>query len=281
MNLQNSNTRLAILTSLAMIAFAGNSLLCRLALKQTSIDPTSFTSIRIISGAITLGVIVLVSRRSAVGRGNWLSAVMLVVYAAAFSHAYVSLPSATGALILFGAVQATMITHGIRSGERLKKPQLAGLVGAFVGLVVLLLPGLTAPPLLGSLVMFTSGLAWGVYSLLGKGEGDSTRVTAGNFLRAVPIAVVLSLVMHESFSIDSSGLWYAIASGSLTSGVGYALWYMVIPLMKSTNASIVQLSVPVITAIGGVAILNEPLTLRLVIATIAILGGIVLVIREK
>lgn len=276
-----SYTRIAVLTSLAMIAFAGNSLLCRVALKHTSIDAASFTTIRLVSGALMLWLVVRIHRRTQAGNGNWRSAFALFVYAAGFSYAYVSLPASTGALLLFGAVQATMIGHGIWAGERLKTMQIAGLALALGGLVGLLLPGISAPPLLGSVLMLSAGVAWGIYSLRGKGSGDPTRVTAGNFLRAVPFAAILVIVMQNSTSLDSAGVLYAIASGSLASGVGYAIWYTALPALKATNAATVQLSVPVITAIGGIVFLDESATIRLVAASVAILGGIALVIRGK
>jgi drug/metabolite transporter (DMT)-like permease len=269
------------LTSLAMIAFAGNSLLCRTALKQTGIDAASFTTIRLISGALMLWLIVRMSRGTQVGRGNWLSAFALFVYAALLSYAYVSLPTAMGALLLFGAVQATMIGHGIWAGERLLKLQLAGLVIALAGLVGLLLPGLSAPPVLGSILMLASGVAWGVYSLRGKGAGDPLRVTAGNFIRAAPFAVALSILMVDRTSLDSAGFWCAVASGALTSGIGYSIWYTVLPALKAAKAATVQLSVPVIAALGGVVFLGEPITLRLLFSSLAILGGVALVILEK
>lgn len=264
-----------------MIAFAGNSLLCRVALKDTGIDAASFTTIRLVSGAVTLWLIVRMSGEGRAGGGNWPSAFALFAYAAGFSFAYVSLPAATGALLLFGAVQATMIGYGIRAGERLRKMQSVGLVLALGGLVGLLLPGLSAPPLAASLLMLGAGVAWGIYSLRGKGGGDPTRVTAGNFLRAAPIAAALSLLLHEGASVDSAGLGYALASGALASGVGYAIWYAALPALKSTHAATVQLSVPVIAALGGIAFLGEPLTLRMALASVAILGGIALVILEK
>lgn len=274
--------RLLILTSLAMLAFAGNSLLCRAALKQTSIDAASFTSIRLISGAIILLLIVkLRGTRIEVGQGSWLSASALFIYAAGFSFAYISLSAATGALLLFGAVQITMIGYGIFGGERLLKAQLSGLVLAFGGMVGLLLPGISAPPLLGSVLMLGAGVAWGIYSLRGKGAGDPTNVTAGNFLRTVPITLLMSLLLIKQVNLDHAGIGYAIVSGAIASGIGYAIWYMALPAMKSTNAATVQLSVPVIAAIGGVAMLGEPLTLRLVLASTAILGGIALVIYQK
>jgi drug/metabolite transporter (DMT)-like permease len=275
------SARIAVLTSLAMVAFAGNSLLCRIALKHTSIDAASFTTIRLASGALVLWLIVRKRRGAASGGGNWRSAFALFVYAAGFSFAYVSLPAATGALLLFGAVQATMVGHGMWAGERLRGLQHVGLVLALGGLVGLLLPGLAAPPLAGSLLMLGAGVAWGIYSLRGKGGGDPTRVTAGNFLRAVPIAAGLSLLLHDGASLDGAGFWYAVASGALASGIGYAIWYTALPAMKSTHAATVQLSVPVIAAVGGIVFLGEPLSLRLVLASVAILGGIALVILEK
>jgi drug/metabolite transporter (DMT)-like permease len=280
-----SPLRIFILTSLAMLAFAGNSLLCRLALKHTSIDAASFTAIRLVSGAVMLLLIVKVRHKTVVGRGNWLSAFALFAYAAGFSFAYVSLPAATGALLLFGAVQATMISHGVWAGERLRGLQLLGLLLAFGGMVGLLLPGLAAPPLLGSVLMLAAGVAWGVYSLRGKGAGDPTSVTAGNFMCAAPMAVLLSLLLLSQpavhASLDMAGFGYAFASGALTSGLGYAIWYTVLPALKATQAATVQLSVPVIAALGGIIFLGEAVTLRLILASIAVLGGIALVILER
>ncbi len=276
-----SSARIAALTSLAMMAFAGNSLLCRVALKHTCIDAGSFTTIRLISGAAALWLVTRMSRGARAGNGTWLSAFALFVYAAGFSFAYLSLPAATGALLLFGAVQATMIAHGIWAGERLLKLQLVGLLLALGGLVGLLLPGLSAPPFSGSVLMLSAGVAWGVYSLRGKGAGDPIRVTAGNFLRAVPIAAAMSVLTHGSASLDSAGFGYAVASGALASGIGYAIWYTALPALKTTHAATVQLSVPVIAALGGIAFLGESVSLRLVLASVAILGGIALVILER
>lgn len=215
------------------------------------------------------------------GGGNWLSAFALFGYAAGFSFAYVSLPAATGALLLFGAVQATMIGRGVWTGERLTGMQLVGLMLACLGLVGLLLPGLSAPPLYGSTLMLGAGAAWGVYSLRGQGSGDPTTVTAGNFLRAVLIATALSVLMLKQTSLDETGLFCAVLSGALASGIGYAIWYTALPALKATNAATVQLSVPVIAAMGGFVFLGEPMTLRLVLASAAILGGIGMVIIEK
>jgi drug/metabolite transporter (DMT)-like permease len=276
-----SVSRLAILTTLTMCAFAGNSLICRAALKHTAIDPASFTSVRLISGAVALWLLVRLRRGAGAGQSNWRSALALFAYAAGFSFAYVSLPTGTGALLLFGAVQATMISYGIWRGERLLKLQIAGLGLALAGLVGLLLPGLSAPPLVGALLMLGAGVAWGIYSLRGKSAVDPTAVTAGNFLRAVPFAVVLCLFKFNGLSMDTAGLGYAVLSGAVTSGVGYALWYSVLPALPATLAATVQLSVPVLAALSGVAFLGEPISLRLVLASIGILGGIALVVLEK
>ena len=276
-----SNLRIFTLTTLAMVAFAGNSLLCRAALQQTSIDPASFTSIRLLSGALVLVLFVMLKEGKWTGEGGWFSAIALVVYAAGFSFAYVGLSAATGALLLFGAVQVTMIGYGIWKGEQLRKTQMIGLLLASIGVIGLMLPGLSAPPLVSSVLMLSAGIAWGVYSLRGKGAGNPTAVTAGNFLRAVPIAFVLSALTWNLTSLDAAGVMYAILSGALASGVGYAIWYAALPGLKSTSAAIVQLSVPVIAALGGVMTLGEPITLRLTLASVAILGGIALVILEK
>lgn len=275
-----SRLRTLLLTTVAMTAFAGNSLLCRAALRDTDIDAATFTSVRLVSGALMLWLLLSVrGNRAPMKQGSWGSALALFAYAAAFSYAYGGLSAAMGALLLFGAVQATMISIGIVRGHRPHLWQWAGFVVAFSGLVGLLLPGLTAPPLFSSLLMISAGIAWGVYSLRAKGAGEPTAVTTGNFIRAVPMALVLSLVMMASATIDMAGVGYAVASGAIASGMGYAIWYMALPLLQATSAATVQLSVPVIAAIGGVLLLSEPLTLRLVIAGGAILGGIAIVIR--
>lgn len=266
---------------LTMVAFAGNSLLCRVALKDTAIDPASFTSVRLLSGALALWLIVRIRHGSLKGRGNWFSALALFAYAAGFSFAYVSLPAAVGALLLFGAVQATMIGHGLWAGERIQGLRLIGVLIALGGLVGLLLPGLSAPPLQGSLLMLGAGVAWGVYSLRGAGTGDATCKTAGNFIRTVPMTIVLSLLMLKKLSWDQAGFWYAMCSGALASGLGYAIWYTVLPGLKTTSAATVQLSVPVIAAAGGILLLGEPMTLRLLLTSAAILGGIALVVTRK
>ena len=264
-----------------MLAFAGNSLLCRIALKSTAIDPASFTAIRIISGALMLWAIVRIRDRSEPSAGNWLSALALFAYAVAFSFAYVSLPAAAGALLLFGAVQATMIGYALWTGERPGLQKSAGLITAAAGLLALLLPGLSAPPLQGALLMLLAGVAWGVYSLRGRGGGDPTQVTAGNFLRACACAACLGVGMLPWATLDGAGILYAVLSGALASGVGYAVWYSALPGLAASTAASVQLSVPVIAAVGGIVFLGEALTLRLVLCSLAILGGIALVIADK
>jgi len=273
--------RVVGLTVLAMIAFAGNSLLCRVALKHTAIDAASFTAIRLVSGAIMLWLLMRVRRTSPAGRGNWLSALALFAYAAGFSFAYLTLSAATGALILFGAVQATMIAYGISKGDRLKDRQLIGFTMACAGLVGLLLPGLSAPPLFGSILMLIAGVAWGVYSLRGRGAGDALTVTAGNFLRAAPLALLMCAASLNHASVDTAGIVYAVASGALASGIGYAIWYTALPALKATVAATVQLSVPVLAALGGIVFLDEALSVRLVLASLAILGGIAIVILDR
>jgi drug/metabolite transporter (DMT)-like permease len=282
-------TRVFVLTLLAMIAFASNSLLCRAALKQTSIDAATFTFVRIFSGAVALWLIMATRKRpSSVAavydrrtHGNWISALALFAYAAAFSFAYNTLSAGTGALLLFGAVQATMILWGFRKGERLRAIQITGLLVAVIGLVVLVFPGLSAPPLIGSVLMLSAGLAWGIYSLRGKAVGDAIAATAGNFLRAVPFAALISAMMIPQMHLASLGVTYAVISGAITSGLGYVLWYAALPDLKAVSAATVQLSVPVIAATGGILLLEEPITLRYAIASIAVLGGIFLVIIER
>ena len=273
--------RVVILTLLAMVAFASNSLLCRLALRQTTIDAASFTLIRLLSGVIALWLIVITRKPGRPTAGNWTSALALFAYAAAFSFAYISLSVGTGALLLFGMVQATMIFWGLRKGERLNARQWFGLAIALGGLVALNFPGLSAPPIGGALLMTGAGIAWGIYSLRGKGAGDPTSVTAGNFWRSVVFAAVLNMVLLRWTKLDPAGIRYAIVSGAIASGVGYVIWYSALSGLKATTAATVQLSVPVLAAIGGILFLGESITLRLLLASLLILGGIGLVIIER
>ena len=276
-----STTRLSIVTLIAMIAFAGNSLLCRIALSATEIDAASFTTIRLASGAITLFLLVWLRNKALVIGGNWLSALALFAYAAGFSFAYISLSAATGALLLFGAVQATMIGYGLFSGERLNMRQMIGIILALSGLIGLLLPGLEAPPLFGATLMLGAGVAWGIYSLRGRGSGDPTQQTAGNFIRAAAMAVLLSAVLQSSANADIAGICYAVASGAIASGMGYAVWYTALAHLRATSAATVQLSVPVLAAAGGIVFLNEPVTIRLMLASFAILGGVAIFLLNK
>ena len=274
MKVYRLGARLVLLTSAAMLAFAANSLLCRMALRHTGIDSASFTTMRLAAGAVVLAVIVRWRGPRPGQSGNWMSALALFVYAAAFSYAYVSLPAGTGALLLFGTVQATMIGYGLWRGERLVAQQQLGLMVALVGLVALLWPGLAAPPGDGSALMIGAGVAWGVYSLRGAGSSDPLRATAGNFLRAMPMALLLSVLTIHRATFDPAGLAYAAASGAVASGIGYAIWYTALRQLRSTSAAIVQLSVPVIAAGGGVLWLGEPLTARLLLASASVLGGV-------
>lgn len=280
--------RLAALTSLAMLAFAGNSLLCRLALKHALIDAASFTAIRLFSGALVLllfaslrvherAVTVCVQPRGGLG-GNWRSAIILFVYAATFSFAYTSLPTGAGALLLFGAVQLTMIMAAWRLGERLDFWQAAGLGLALSGLAAMLMPGLSAPPLAGALLMMVAGIAWGMYSLLGRDVTSPVAATAGNFLRAAPLSLALSLVLAAQIRLDTSGVLYAVLSGALTSGIGYVVWYAALRGLSATRAASVQLTVPVLAAFGGTFFLGERFTLRLLVSCVAVIGGIALVV---
>jgi len=280
------SSRTLALTVLALFAFAGNSLLCRLALKHTAIDAASFTTIRLVGGAVVLALLMLrrqantgpqAAGLSGAGRitaGNWPSALALFAYAAAFSFAYIDLTAASGALLLFGAVQATMVAYGLWAGERLHTQRLLGLLLALAGLVGLLLPGVSAPPWQGAVLMVAAGIAWGVYSLRGKGQGDALAATAGNFIRTVPMAAALAAAAWPWARWDAEGALLALVSGAVTSALGYAIWYAALPALRVTTAAVVQLSVPVITAVAGVALLAEPLTLRLMLASAAVLGGI-------
>lgn len=277
----NFPARLLLLTALTMTAFAANSILCRLALRTTAIDPATFTLIRLICGAATLWLIVRFRNGRNVHAGNWTAAFSLFAYAGAFSFAYVSLSAGTGALILFGAVQATMILYGLLRGERLTPLQTGGLALAIGGLLALLLPGATAPHLGGAALMTAAGIAWGAYSLLGRGNTQPIETTSGNFLRASVFGGLLSLACIGVFEWDPRGAALAALSGAVASGLGYAIWYTVLPALRATQAATVQLSVPAIAALGGVLLLDERLSMRLVLCSAAILGGIALVLHAR
>ena len=270
-----------ILTAAAMIAFAANSVLCRLALGAGLIDAASFATIRTISGALILAGILLVRRRAVTAKPDWRSVLALYLYMVFFAFAYLSLSAGTGALILFGAVQLTMFTVALRSGEQFSAVSWAGLALAIAGLVYLVSPGLTAPDPLGAALMTVAGIAWGGYSLVGRSAADPTEATAHNFLYAVPLVVATSLVFIGDFDVTAAGAGYAVVSGAVASALGYAIWYTALKGLTGTGAATVQLSVPVIAAIGGVLLLSEAVTLRLVVASAATLGGVALVLTQR
>ncbi len=263
----------------ALLGFAANSVLCRLALAGGAIDWASFSTIRLLAGAVTLVVIARASgaRRSAV-KSPWIAGGLLFLYAIPFSFAYVALPTGTGALILFGTVQATMMLAAIRGGERMTAPQWAGFALACGGLVYLVLPGVTAPDPLGAASMVVAGLAWAFYSLRGRGAGEPLARTTAAFVRAVPMAVVVSACAVGRFHVEARGAALAITSGAIASGLGYVAWYRALKELKASQAAIAQLSVPGIVAGGGVALLGESVTTRLVVAAAAILGGVLVAV---
>ncbi len=284
--------RTLLFTGVALVAFAANSVLCRLALGPRRIDPASFAGVRLASGALMLAAIGAVTRRppAARSRAGWASAALLFLYAAAFAFAYTSLSAGTGALILFGAVQITMILAALRSGERFRAPEGVGLALALGGLVYLVSPGMaapsapgapsasSAPSALGSALMAVAGASWGVYSLRGRGAGDPLHDTAGNFLRAVPLAAVVCVVSLRGAHLSAAGAALAIASGALASGLGYVAWYAALRGLTAIRAATVQLAVPVLAAMGGVAFLAERISLRLVLSAVLILGGVTLAV---
>lgn len=279
-----SSLRITSFTLLAMLAFAANSLLCRMALVESDISPGMFTAIRLVSGAVMLLVITRVISVPSVKAGSWKGALALFSYAAAFSYAYISMSTGTGALLLFGSVQVTMICVGLLNGERFTRIQVVGFLLAITGLVILLLPGLSAPPLWGATLMLCAGFAWGVYSIMGRGAKSGTAVTSGNFIYSLAfVALLLAClsVTGSDVTVDDTGLMLAIASGAIASGMGYAIWYQVLPHIKATNAATIQLSVPVLAVLAGWLFLSEAITLQIVFASFAILGGIAVVIRSR
>ncbi len=265
-----------------MLAFAANSLLCRLALGQELVDAASFTAVRALAGALTLAVIML-PRWSKKGRAraDWYAAGLLFAYMAFFSFAYLSLAAGTGALILFGAVQLTMFIAALRAGEHFALLSWGGLGLAVAGLVYLVSPGLTAPDPMGAVLMSLSGIAWGLYSLRGRNVADPVEATANNFISSVPFVVVVSLVFLDDLHGTPQGFTLAAISGAVTSGLGYVAWYAALSGLTATRAATVQLSVPAIAAFGGVLLLAEPLSARLVIASVATLGGIWMVLAQR
>lgn len=270
------------LAVLALLCFAANSVLARLALRSGGIDPASFTAIRLLSGAIVLGLLLRArgGARAATG-GRWAGAALLFLYAAPFSFAYLSLPAGTGALLLFGAVQLTMIGAGLRSGERPQPLEWIGLIAALAGLVYLNLPGLGAPSIQGALLMLLAGVAWGLYSLRGRTAGPPLARTAESFLLATPLGLALAAIWLPHSHLTPAGASYAVASGALASGLGYAAWYAVLPRLSATRAGTIQLAVPVVAALAGAALLEERVSVRLALSAVAILGGVGLAISAK
>lgn len=271
--------KISLTTFLVLIAFAGNSLLCRAALHGNAIDPVSFTLVRLFSGAFILWIICAIQLKKSKIQGTWRGALALTLYASGFSLAYIKLAAGTGALLLFGMVQVTMIGWGLVKGESIKWGQWTGFLLAFAGLIYLLWPGIQAPDLKSSVYMLTAGIAWGIYSLLGRGPGNPTLNTAGNFARACPLVLILFLIPFDH-NMSQTGVALAILSGSLASGLGYALWYLVLPQLRASTAATVQLSVPVLAAGGGMLLLKEAITWRYGLASAAILGGIFLFIQQ-
>jgi drug/metabolite transporter (DMT)-like permease len=278
-----SFVKTTVLTAFTLVAFAANSVLCRLALGNGAIDAASFTIIRLVSGAAALFVILRAGRGVGAGRGGsrWISAFMLFLYAITFSFAYITLQTGTGALILFGAVQITMILMAMASGVRLLVVEWIGMVVAFAGLVYLVLPGVSAPSLAGFCLMAIAGSAWGVYTLKGKGSATPLADTARNFARTVPFTAVVALFAIETAHLSPLGVALAVASGAIASGLGYTVWYMALRGLSATQAAVVQLFVPVIAALGGVVFMSEEISLRLVIAAVLTLGGILMVVLGR
>ncbi len=276
---------IVILTAVTLVAFAANSLLCRMALGGHLIDPVSFTTIRLVSGALALIPISRLfgeSKTEQKTKGSWGSGFALFAYAAAFSLAYVSLNTGMGALILFGSVQITMIAAALKSGENLAPAQWLGSAVAIGGLIYLVLPGISAPNPLGALLMCVSGIAWGVYSIRGKSASAPIAMTAGNFTRSAPMAIIASAIAFSAVQMEPFGILLALISGVITSGMGYVLWYKALRGLTTTQASVVQLLVPPLAAFGGAAFLSEQVSVRLIASSALILGGVALtVINHK
>jgi drug/metabolite transporter (DMT)-like permease len=275
--------KIILSTIIALVCFAFNSILCRLALGAEAIDAVSFTTIRLISGAVTLLTISIAVhyKQADLKRGNWLSAFFLFAYAICFSFAYLNLTTATGALILFGSVQLTMICAALMKGERPQLLEWLGLFLAFGGLFYLVFPGLSAPPPVYSMLMMSAGIAWGFYTLRGRGSENPLADTTGNFIRTVPMILLLAIPFFSNIQLSNKGIILAILSGAIASGIGYSVWYAVLKHHTATRAATLQLAVPALAALGGVIFLAENLSLRLILASSLILGGIGLAILGK
>jgi drug/metabolite transporter (DMT)-like permease len=273
--------RAAAAALFALLCFAANSVLCRMALRSAHIDPASFTSIRLASGAVMLWLLVQMGRRPQAPGASWLSAIALLGYAIAFSFAYVGLTVGTGALLLFGAVQVVMLAAGFVSGERIDRLLVLGWLLAVAGLILLLLPGIAAPPVREAALMLIAGIGWGIYSLHGRGSRDALADTAGNFVRSAPGAFLISALLWTHRSADLQGVILAALSGAVASGLGYAAWYTAVPRLGAIAAANAQLSVPVIAALAGVALFHEPITTRLLASSVLVLGGTAVAVRRS
>lgn len=269
-----------VFTGFSLIAFAGNSVLCKLALGQDRIDAASFTIIRLLSGIVVLLLIskIFHGEHKLRRQRNWISSIALFIYAVTFSYAYISLDTGTGALILFGAVQITMILASLIFGDKLHYSEWLGIILAFLGFIYLVLPSLTTPSLKGFILMTVSGIAWGTYTLRGKGTKQPISDSAANFCYTLPFIVTLLIVEFRNTNLSSQGIILAIASGAIASGMGYTVWYMAVRRLSTMQTSVVQLLVPVIAAAGGVVFAQEEISIRLVFASIMILGGILIVL---
>jgi drug/metabolite transporter (DMT)-like permease len=270
-------------TCLALLAFAANSILCRIALRGEMIDAASFTVIRLLSGIIVLVIVVSLTKNNnpQTSKGSWLASFMLILYAVTFSYAYVSLDTGTGALILFAAVQFTMISVGIITGNKLRHFEWFGLIIAFSGFIYLVLPSLTTPSLASFILMVIAGIAWAIYTLYGRGSTNPIRDTAFNFFRTLPIVIILLIVTIKGAHLTQQGVFYAILSGAVASAMGYAVWYIALNGLTVTQAAVLQLLVPVIAAVGGVIFASEIISLRLLLASVMVLGGILTVLIGK
>jgi len=272
-----------LLTALALIAFAANSVLCRLALDEELIDAGSFTALRLLSGALVLFLLINLKHKPKgdMTKGSWPASVMLFIYAVSFSYAYITLDTGVGALILFGAVQITMVLMTVWSGHRLTAFEGLGLLLAFAGFAYLMLPGATTPSLLGFILMVLSGIAWGIYTLKGRSSKFPLMDTAYNFIRTIPMVAILLFFSFNQTHISNEGILYAVLSGAIASGLGYTIWYMALVGLSAIHAAVLQLLVPVIAAIGGVLFVSEAITLRLLLSSAVILGGILLVTLKR
>jgi len=289
--INKSLLKTSFLTSLALIAFAANSVLCRLALGNEAIDAPSFTGIRLVSGAIALFIILTIkgkisepkikASKGMESKGSWTASLALFLYAITFSYAYLSIDTGTGALILFGSVQITMIVLSIISGTRLHPIEWLGLVCAFTGFVYPILPSITTPSINGLILMTISGISWSIYTLKGRSSINPLMDTAYNFSRTIPFVAILAIFTLPNLSYTSEGIMLALVSGAVTSGLGYTIWYIALGGLSSTQAAVTQLSVPVIAAIGGVIFVSEPMTLRLIISASLVLSGILMVVLGK